>query len=175
MESARRDEVHHNPNRPPSLTPEPYASRRTASANAHPEGTSGGPIRHSRRKYRAGARLDTPVIPATDSMESYPSGPARHLSIPLSYSQTDLQPSHASHSHLIPVSYRQTTSVIPLHTPSSISQPRTMLERMCLRRFRTENRLAHSFTEAWHVVMSTDPLADSEDEQDENTRLDLCE
>ncbi len=29
--------------------------------------------------------------------------------------------------------------------------------------------------EAWHVVMTTDPLEDSEDERDENTRLDLCQ
>ena len=31
------------------------------------------------------------------------------------------------------------------------------------------------FSEAWHVVKTTDPLHDSDEEPDENTRLDLCE
>lgn len=31
------------------------------------------------------------------------------------------------------------------------------------------------FAEAWHVVMTSDPLEESDDEMDENTRLDLRE
>jgi hypothetical protein len=127
VEPARRSAMHHKSPRPSPLTNEPYPSRKIANTNAHPESTSGGPVRRNRRSYKAGARLDTSAVPSIDSMESYSPQSARHPSIILSqYSQTDTQPSH---SHLIPVSYRQSTSVIPLHTYSSSAQPRTMLER----------------------------------------------
>lgn len=52
-----------------------------------------------------------------------------------------------------------------------------MLQRECtpLPQMLTVLTQNTTLSEAWHVVMNTDPLEDSEDELDENTRLDLCQ
>ncbi|KAI0702487.1 hypothetical protein BC835DRAFT_1500935 [Cytidiella melzeri] len=152
-ESAHHAGSYYIPRQSSSLVAEPYPSRRPSSTFVHLESSNGGPTRHSHRAHRSAGRWSGPPLSAPGFLESYsPRHPHHHATPTSAFSYTD---SRSTNSRFVAISHRQPPTPPTNGSSPTFSQPRTMLQQ------------------AWHVVMTTDPLAESDDEQDENTRLDL--
>lgn len=160
-----------------SASIEPYPRQRPTGEHLHSETSDGKPIRHKRRGSARSDLLSRPSLPSLHQLDSIAertlSRELPPLAVPSSPppQQTESQSRSGYFSQ-----HRRLPSVLSLNTSSTFSfpRPRTMLERMCIFYLScsvADNR--RSIAEAWHVATTTDPLQDSDDEADENTRLDL--
>lgn len=171
-----------NPRQSSSTSTEPYPSRRPSSALLHADSVDGFPIRNKRRGNTRASPLPGPALSPLHRLDRYADrSPPRELP-PLAIPSSPPPYIDARHRSTL-VSRRRPTSVLSLNGPSMTYPPvpppaRNMLERTF--RILTQpaictDTMSHLSIEAWHVVMTTDPLENSEDEADENTRLDLRE
>lgn len=165
-----------------STSTEPYPPRRPVSALLRDDSADGLPIRNKRRGNIRANPLSGPALSPLHHLDrSGGRSPPRELP-PLAITSSTPPHIDARHRSTL-VSRRRPTSVLSLNGPSMTYPPvpppaRNMLERT-FRAFQPlcicTDSMSHLLIEAWHVVMTTDPLENSEDEADENTRLDLRE
>lgn len=140
----------------------PYHSGGHGSDPANHSTTNGGPVRNhpkaSRRQPLPPLRCANPY----DEKREFP------LITSLPYSHAGVEPPctppRGFEGH-----HRRSNHLSPPHAGA-----RSMLERKPFPlSLPAVNAHGDGISEAWHVVTTTDPLEDSEDEMDENTRLDL--
>lgn len=125
-----------------------YNSQQLSSRSSSYQSHNGGPVRNRPRTPRGGSPLPPMRYNASPYEDRRDPNPPRELP-PLSYLPPPTQRAYTPPRNL------EAQQRLPNYPPSPPEGTRSMLEQ------------------AWHVIMRNDPLEESEDEMDENTRLDL--
>ncbi|GJE85975.1 hypothetical protein PsYK624_020550 [Phanerochaete sordida] len=125
-----------------------YYDRRLSPRPAPYQSYHGGPVRNHPRTPRGGSPLPPLRFIASPYDDRRDHTPPRELP-PLAYVPPPVQRPYSPPRHL------DAPPRAHYSPPSAAEGSRSMLEQ------------------AWHVIMTNDPLEESDDEMDENTRLDL--
>ena len=144
---------------------EPHHNRIPSPRSVDFDSLDGGPIRNYPRTPQGRSLPPLRYITSFDDSSPTRDLPPNSAFYPSSHGQYSQTPPHTIESH---------HPRLPNYPPTPVGGKRTMLERACLKTYTDITRYScYLFAEAWHVTMTTDPLEDSDDEMDENTRLDL--